>query len=406
MTQMTGLQALASGVILSPFTRLNRLLADVPPGHPQTIEMTAGDPKEAMPGFIVDKFKEAESTLGSYPRIRGSDGLRGTIAKWIERRYSLSTQIDAASEVLPTNGSREGLFFAALPAVGRKKTEGRPAIIIPNPFYQAYLGATYGTNAEPVYLNATEETGHLPNLDELEGDEATLRRTAAFYLCSPANPQGAVASRDYITRALNLARKYDFMLFFDECYSEIYNGSTAPTGGLEVAATTADRFKNIVVFNSLSKRSNLPGLRSGFAAGDAGFLETMAEIRNLTAPQVPGVVQHASAAVWAEEQHVTRIRQAYRTKFDICDELLTGKFGYKRPPAGFFLWLNVSQIGGGIDAAVTLWKRAGVKVTPGVFLAQDDRTGYNPGRDFIRVALVHDPKTIREALTRLVSVIA
>ncbi len=139
-------------------------------------------------------------------------------------------------------------------------------------------------------------------------------------------------------------------------------------------------------------------MRSGFAAGDGDFLETMAEIRNLTAPQLPGPIQHASAAVWSEEQHVTSIRQAYRTKFDICDQMLKGKFGYKRPAAGFFLWLDVSQLGGGIDTTVTFWKQAGVKVTPGAFLAQDDRNGFNPGRDYIRVALVHDPKTIQEAL--------
>ncbi len=195
------------------------------------------------------------------------------------------------------------------------------------------------------------------------------------------------------------------MLFFDECYSEIY-GSEAPTGGLEVAARTPERFKNIVVFNSLSKRSNLPGLRSGFAAGDGDFLETLAEIRNLTAPQMPGIVQHASAAIWSEEQHVAVIRQAYRTKFDICDKLLAGKLGYRRPQGGFFLWLDVKALGGGVEATVTLWKRCGVKVVPGAFLAQAGADGTNPGESFIRVALVHDPATIKEALERIVSVAA
>jgi N-succinyldiaminopimelate aminotransferase len=406
MTAMTGLQALAAGAILSPFTRINRLLEGIKPGHAKPIEMTAGDPKEAMPGFVIEKFREAEASLGSYPRIRGTDELRNAIGTWIGRRYGIAGQIDTSREILPTNGSREALFFAAMPAVGRKIIPGRPVILMPNPFYQAYLGACYGTNAEPVFLNATEATGHLPNLDELENDVATLERTAAFYLCSPANPQGAVASPTYVRRALALARKYDFMLFFDECYSEIYSGDTAPTGGLQIGAETPERYKNLIVFNSLSKRSNLPGMRSGFAAGDGDFLETMAEIRNLTAPQLPGPIQHASAAVWSEEQHVTSIRQAYRTKFDICDQLLKGKFNYQRPAAGFFLWLDVSHLGGGIDTTVTFWKQAGVKVTPGAFLAQDDRNGFNPGRDYIRVALVHDPKTIQEALNRIVSVTA
>ncbi len=401
----TGLNALADGLILSPFTRISRLLEGIEPGHAKPIVMTAGDPTETPPGFVIDKMREAEATLGSYPKIRGSDELRTAIADWIGRRYSMPGQIDPMREIHPLNGSREGLFFAALPAVGRKKIDGRPVILMPNPFYQVYLGATYGTGAEAVFLNATEDTGHLPDLDALEKDEATLTRTAAFYLCSPANPQGSMANAAYIGRALALARKYDFMLFFDECYSEIYNGE-APTGGLEVAVKTPEKFKNIIVFNSLSKRSNLPGLRSGLAAGDGDFLETFAEIRNLTAPQMPGPTQHASAAVWAEEQHAVRIRLAYRAKFDVCDSILGGRYGYKKPAGGFFLWLNMKHLGGGTNATVTLWKDAGVKVTPGSFLAQDDPNGFNPGKDYIRVALVHDVATIREALTRLVKVTA
>ena len=396
---------MAEGAILSPFTRLARLLDGLPAGHAEPIIMTAGDPTEKMPGFVIEKMAEAEASLGSYPKIRGTDELRGAIAEWIGRRYNMPGQIDPMREIMPVNGSREGLFFAALPAVGRKRGVAKPAMIMPNPFYQAYMGAAYGTNAEIVLLNATEETGHMPDLDALERDEATLRRTAAFYLCSPANPQGAMASAAYIVRALALARRYDFMLFFDECYSEIYSGD-APIGGLEAAVKTPERFENLIVFNSLSKRSNLPGLRSGFAAGDGDFLETLAEIRNLTAPQMPGVVQHASAAVWGEEQHVGAIRQAYRAKFDVCDELLKGRFGYKRPGGGFFLWLNMKHLGDGTNATVTLWKEAGVKVVPGAFLAQDDPNGFNPGTEYIRVALVHDVATLREALTRVVQVTA
>jgi len=308
--------------------------------------------------------------------------------------------------VLPVNGSREGLFFATLPAVGRKTFAGRPVILLPNPFYQAYLGGTYATNCEPVYLNATTPTGHMPDLDRLAREPDILRRTAAFYLCSPANPQGSVASADYIAKALALAREYDFMLFMDECYSEIYVGADAPPGGLEVAGRTPERFRNLIVFNSLSKRSNLPGMRSGFAAGDGNFLDALAEIRNLTAPQMPGPVQHASTAVWSEEQHVGVIRQAYRTKFQVCDELLTGRFGYRRPAGGFFLWLDMADLGGGEAATLTIWKRCGVKVIPGVYLAHEDRQGVNPGRDFIRVALVHDAATVREALGRIVEIAA
>ncbi len=403
-TYNSGLAALADGAILSPFTRLNRLLEGIPAGHAQPIIMTAGDPNEKMPAFVMDKMKEAEETMSSYPTIRGSDELRTAIAQWIGRRYRMPGGISPNREILPINGSREGLFFAAMPAVGRKQINGRPVMLLPNPFYQAYLGATYGTNAEPVFLNATKETGHLPDLDALEKETELLKRTAAFYLCSPANPQGATCTPAYVERALALARKYDFMLFFDECYSEIYNGDTAPTGGLEVAVKTPERFKNLVVFNSLSKRSNLPGLRSGFAAGDGDFLETLAEIRNLTAPQLPGPIQHASVAIWSEEQHVSVIRQAYRAKYDLCDQMLKGRFDYERPAGGFFLWLNMSHLGGGREASVTLWQRVGVKVVPGAFLAAEDARGVNPGTDYIRVALVHDVATIREALERIVRV--
>ena len=274
-------------------------------------------------------------------------------------------------------------------------------MLIVNPCYQPYVAAAFATQCEPIFLNATAETGYLPDLDALERETEILARVTAFYLCSPANPQGAVASPDYIRRALALARRHDFMLFCDECYSEIYSGEP-PTGALQVAAETPERFANLVVFNSLSKRSNLPGMRSGFVAGDGDFLQTLAEIRNLTAPQMPGPVQHASVAVWSEEQHVTTIRRAYRAKFDVCDEVLTGRFGYRRPGGGFFLWLDAGHLGGAEEAALTIWQKCGVKVIPGVYLAQEDRHGVNPGRNFIRVALVHDAATVRQALERIV----
>ncbi len=399
----TGLHALAQGVILSPFTRIRRLLDGIEPGMKPPIEMMVGEPREVMPAFVADKMVEAKDTLAKYPPIRTSEELRSTIGAWIERRYGIAGTIDPLRHVHPLNGSREGLFFAILPAVGRKVVEGRPVVLLPNPMYHAYLGATYAANCEPVFLDATAETGFLPDLDELEKQPETLARAVAFYLCSPANPQGAVATPDYIRRALALARQYNFMLFFDECYSEIYTREP-PVGGLQVAARTPEGFKNIIAFNSLSKRSNLPGLRSGFAAGDADFLETFAEIRNLTAPQMPGVVQHASVAVWSEEQHVGVIRQAYRAKFDVCDEVLGSRYGYKRPAGGFFLWLDMSHLGGSVPATVTLWKRCGVKVVPGAYLAQPNARGVNPAEPYIRVALVHDVATIREALQRVVSI--
>ena len=405
MNPPDGLAALAQGAIVSPFTRTRRLLERAPAGHAKPIDLTIGDPREVMPAFVPDRLSEARALFASYPKIRASDDLRNAIAAWIGRRYGIAGAIDATREILPVSGSREGLFFAAMPAAGRKRVQGRPAMLIVNPFYQAYLGAAYATNCEPVFLNATAATGHLPDLDALARDRDLLARTAALYLCSPANPQGAVADTAYIRKALALARQHDFMLFFDECYSEIYTRE-APVGALVVALENPERFKNLVVFNSLSKRSNLPGLRSGFAAGDGAFLETLAEIRNMIAPTMPGPVQHASAAVWSDETHVAAIREAYRAKFDVCDDVLGSRFGYARPPGGFFLWLDMSHLGGAEDAALTIWQAGGVRVIPGAYLAEPDRAGVNPGRSYVRVALVEDAATVRQALERIVKVSA
>lgn len=408
MPESFTLASLADGTILSPFSRLRQLLDGTPPGHERPIDLTLGEPREAMPPFVAARIAEAEALFAKYPPIRGSDELRGAIAAWIGRRYGAAAAIDAAREILPCNGSREGLFYAAFAAVGRKRQQGldaRPAILMCNPFYQAYLGGALAAGAEPVFLNATAATGHLPDLDALEADTDLLARTAALYLCSPANPQGAVADAAYIARALALARAHDFMLFFDECYSEIYSGAP-PVGALQVAAKTPERFANLVVFNSLSKRSNLPGLRSGFSAGDATFLDTLFEVRNLVGPQMPGPTQHASAAVWAEEQHVTLNRLAYARKYDVADAVLGTRFGYRRPAGGFFLWLDMSVVGGCEYATLTLWKRFGVKVIPGAYLAQSGRDGTNPGAQYVRIALVHDAATIREALERFVHVSA
>ncbi len=410
--------------IVSPFPRLRELLAGVEPGQTPEIDMTIGEPREAMPGFVMEKLGEAAALYAKYPPIKGTDELRGAIANWLERRYELGGRIDVEHDILPLNGSREGLFYGVFPAADAKRAAGqlrkdeRCAVIMPNPFYQTYAAAALAADCEPVYLAATFESGFMPDLDALAEDEKLLRRLAVLFLCSPANPQGAVASAAYLKRALQLARRYNFMLFADECYSEIY-GDTPPVGALEVAAELAneaqndlaekdagqDPWRNLVVFNSLSKRSTLPGLRSGFCVGDRNFLGELLHMRNLVGPQMPLPTQHLSAAVWAEEQHVTVNRQAYRDKFDCADALLTNRYGYQRPAGGFFLWLDMAQYGGGIEAAVTLWKLCGVKVIPGAFLAQDDDKGLNPGENYIRIALVHDEPTVKEALKRLVSVL-
>ncbi|MEL6374030.1 MAG: aminotransferase class I/II-fold pyridoxal phosphate-dependent enzyme [Pseudomonadota bacterium] len=400
-----GIAHLAQGGIMSPFTKLNALLADIEPGHTNPILMSVGEPRETMPSFVVDKIAEAQETFAKYPHVSGSPALREAISAWLTRRYDLSSPLDPATQVHPINGSREGLFYAVLPAVGRRTFEAQPAVLIPNPFYQTYAGAAFAAGCEPVYLTSDETTGFLPDLDALENNPALLARAAAFYLCSPGNPQGAIASAAYLKRAIALARAHNFMLFADECYSEIYAGD-APTGALQAADVMGEGLANVVAFNSLSKRSNLPGLRSGFCAGDAAFIAMLMEVRNVVGPQMPLPIQHASAAIWAEEQHVAVNRAAYREKFALCDRLLHGKFGYRRPDGGFFLWLNMSHLGGGEAATVTFWQRCGVKVVPGAYLAQADAEGRNPGDDYVRVALVHEVATIEEALQRIVDVAA
>jgi len=393
-----------SGGIVSPFPRLRALLEPHQPGAP-AIDLGIGEPKHQMPSFLIDKLVESQREFGKYPPMRGSEELLAAIAGWIGRRYGIAGKVDAARHVMVLNGSREGLFSAVFPAVGRKAvTGGRPVVLLPNPFYPPYLAAALSVGAEPVLLPATAETGDLPDLEALAARPDVLARTAAFYLCSPSNPQGAVASPAYLSQAIGLARRYDFMLFADECYGEVYTREP-PTGALEVAAASADGFKNVVTFNSLSKRSNVPGLRSGFIAGDAEFISRLFDFRNISAAHVPLPVQHASAALWSEEQHVTQSRLGYIEKFQVADEILAGRFGYRRPGGGFLLWLDMTQLGGGEHAAVTLWKRCGVRVVPGAYLAEENGPRGNPGDAFVRVALVHDTATTREALERIVSLV-
>jgi aspartate/methionine/tyrosine aminotransferase len=248
-------------------------------------------------------------------------------------------------------------------------------------------------------MPATAASGFLPDIDSL-GD-ALLARTVAFYIASPANPQGSVASRDYLSRLVALARKHDFLIFSDECYSEIYFGEK-PAGILEMAGPD---YANAVAFNSLSKRSNLPGLRVGFVAGDRKFLARFLEYRNNAAPQVPMPAQAVAAAALDDETHVVENRKLYSQKFDLADQIIGDRYRYRRPPGGFFLWLDVSGQGGSVTAAERLWREAGLRVLPGEYASFTAGDGSNPGRDYIRVAMVHDNATTAEALHRLVAVL-
>ncbi len=329
---------------------------------------------------------------------RASNSFRAAAAGWLNRRFALPRPLDPETELLVLNGTREGLFLAALAARRFVPPRvGRPAILVPNPFYAAYAAGAVAADCEPVYLPATAATGFLPDLDSLSDD--LLARTVAFYFASPANPQGAVADRAYLRRITALARRFGFLVFSDECYSEIYTGD-APAGMLEAAD---EHLTNVVVFQSLSKRSNLPGLRVGFVAGDRRFLAHFLELRNVAAPQVPIPAQHVGAAAYADENHVEDNRRLYTAKFDLADQIIGDRFGYRRPAGGFFLWLDVSAHGGDEAVALRLWREAGLRVIPGYYLARDQADGSNPGLGYIRVAMVHDKQTTAEALHRLVA---
>lgn len=385
--------------IRSPFASLRQLIDNIPPGQ-SPIDLTIGAPRHPPPGWVKEKLLEACKTIGSYPPITGSDALRAAIISWAHRRYPVTKTLLGKDSVLPLNGSREGLFYAGFMARSRRPEIKTPLILMPNPYYQVYGAAALAAGASPRFLNAERETGFLPDLGALS--EETLQQTIAFYLCSPSNPEGAIASMDYLQKAVRLAQKYDFLLFSDECYSEIYTGA-APPSALEAAMAIGGNFQNVVCFNSLSKRSNVPGLRAGIIMGDPDFMAAFTAFRNVAAPQIPGPIQHAAAHLWQDEAHVEANRAQYRQKFARADQMLQGRYEGQTPAGGFFLWLNFSEFGGGINAVTTLWKDCGVKLLPGAFLSQQSEEGVNPGSDYARLALVGTLEETEEALTRIIS---
>jgi N-succinyldiaminopimelate aminotransferase len=382
----------------SPFVRLRELLGDMPPGKP-AISMAVGEPQHSMPAFVGPVIAAHVEEFGRYPMNKGLDAFGEAVARWLDRRYALPRPVDAA-EVLVLNGTREGLFLAALAAKRFvPPRRGRPAVLVPNPFYAAYSAGAVAADCEPVYLPATAASGFLPDLDALSED--LLARTVACYLASPSNPQGAVADSAYLAKLAALARRHGFLIFCDECYCEIYS-DRPPPGMLETAGPD---FANVVVFHSLSKRSSLPGIRVGFAAGDRHFLAAYLDLRNVAAPQVPMPAQRVAIAAYGDEAHVEENRRLYRAKFDLADQIIGDRYGYRRPAGGFFLWLDVSAQGGSEAATLALWREAGVRVVPGRYLARQQADGSNPGADYIRVAMVQNKETTAEALHRLVAVL-
>ncbi|GAB4126643.1 MAG: succinyldiaminopimelate transaminase [Sideroxydans sp.] len=378
-----------------PFQKLSRLFAEVranPALAP--ISLHIGEPKHATPDFIKQALISGLDGLANYPTTAGSDRLRQTIAEWLAQRYAIPTP-DAKTQVLPVNGSREALFAFAQTVIDRTCPD--PVVICPNPFYQIYEGATLLAGATPHFLNTLPENGYA--LDFAQLPEATWRRTQLIYVCSPGNPTGRVMSLNEWQRLFELSDRYGFVIAADECYSEIYFGEDKPLGALQAAQQLGrGDYKNLVVFSSLSKRSNVPGLRSGFVAGDATVLEKFALYRTYHGCAMNPAVQAASIAAWSDEAHVAENRRLYAEKFARTVECLAPVLPVALPDAGFYLWLRTPMT----DTAYAqqLYRDYNVSVLPGSFLAREAH-GINPGTNFIRLALVAGQDETLEAARRI-----
>ena len=373
------------------FPRLRSLLDAHAPGG-EVMHMTIGEPGHDFPRWIVDIITQNADGFGNYPVNEGTAGLRGAICDWVGRRYGVA--LDADTQVMALNGTREGLYNAMMALCPETKGGATPKVLVPNPFYQVYMVAALSVGAEPFFVPATRETGYLPEFQALPAE--VLNRVAVAYLCSPSNPQGAVASREYWAGLIGLAEKYDFRIFADECYSEIYRDEP-PVGGLQVAQELGADPERVVIFHSLSKRSNLPGLRSGFVAGGPESIRRVRQLRNYAGAPLPMPLQHAAERVWADEAHVVENRALYAAKYARADEIMGDVPGYTSPEAGFFLWLPVDD---GETATMKLWLETGVRVLPGAYLSRESG-GENPGKGYIRAAMVAPIEEMAQGLIRL-----
>ena len=367
-----------------PFERLATLKHGVaPPNGRKHIALSIGEPKHATPCLISEALLAHLHGLSVYPTTKGTPALRQAIAAWLTRRFELNDgAIDPESQVLPVNGTREALFAFAQAVVDRSRA---PLVLMPNPFYQIYEGAALLAGAEPRYLPCTAATGFLPRFDAVEA--ATWDRCQLLYICSPGNPTGRVMDLATLQRLIALSQKHGFILASDECYSELYPDEANPPPGLLQAAALMglDDFHNCVVFHSLSKRSNAPGLRSGFVAGGAALLERFLKYRTYHGCAMPLPQQHASIAAWGDEAHVVANRALYRAKFDAVVDVLNPVLPCERPDAGFYLWPQTP--GEDTDFARDLFATTNVTVLPGRFLSRAV-DGLDPGRGRMRLALV------------------
>ncbi len=380
-----------------PFEKLRALLADAqPPAEKRAIALSIGEPKHRSPEFVAKALSDNLEQLAVYPTTLGIPALREAIAHWCERRFNVPAGwLDAAKHVLPVNGTREALF-AFTQTVVQRSDDG--LVISPNPFYQIYEGAALLAGATPHYLPCLEENGFNPDFDAVPAE--IWQRCQILFLCSPGNPTGALIPQDTLQKLIKLADQHDFVIAADECYSELYFDEANPPAGLLSACAAMGRsdFARCVVFHSLSKRSNLPGLRSGFVAGDAAILKSFLLYRTYHGCAMPVQTQLASVAAWNDEAHVRANRDLYREKYDAVLDILEPVMDVKRPDGGFYLWAKTP----GDDAEFTrdLFAQEHVTVVPGSYLSREVN-GLNPGAGRVRMALVAPLAECVEAATRI-----
>ncbi len=379
-----------------PFEKLNQLKAGVTPAAKEHIALSIGEPKHQPPGFVVEELITHLHGLANYPLTKGRVELRQAIADWLTARFGLpANSVDAERNVLPVSGTREALFAFAQAVVDRTSN---PLVLSPNPFYQIYEGAALLAGAAPYFLNTSAENGFLPDLDAVPTE--VWQRCQLIYICTPGNPTGAVADVAYLQKLIGLADEHDFVIASDECYSELYFDEAAPPAGLLQAAAEMGRndYRRCVVFHSLSKRSNLPGLRSGFVAGDAEVLARFLKYRTYHGCALPPHTQAASIAAWRDEAHVKANREIYRQKFDAVLAVLQPVMKVEQPDAGFYLWPETPN--SDTEFAKQLFARQNVTVLPGSYLSREAH-GNNPGTHRVRMALVAELDECIEAAGRI-----
>ena len=381
-----------------PFERLRNLLSDITPmstnfNHGEPIDVSIGEPRHPSPEIINTTIQKASHLWGKYPPVEGTDEFRQTIKNYLDSQFGLDEDtVSLNGMILPMTGTREGLFLIAQLANKIKDVSAnKKYALMPNPFYTVYEGAAQFAGLKPHYLPTTLQTNFLTDLDAISPE--ILEQTAVFYMCSPSNPQGKAADLDYLKKLIKLARDYRFILVSDECYNELYTEAPVASALQAAEFLSTDKgeevvdLSNLIVFHSLSKRSNAAGLRSGFACGDPNLIAAFSKLRRYSHAGMPLPLMKAACALWEDEEHVAENRAKYQKKFEMAEEILSQKIEFIKPDAGFFLWLEVNDAE---EMARKLWAQHKIRVLPGNYITRPNRDGDNIGDHYIRIALVHD----------------